>query len=301
MSLGGGIEVEGFVTPPGQQAPAADYNVVSSGYFDTMGIHMLRGRVINDADKQNSTPVAVVNQAMAERFWPGKDPIGKYFKLEEDPKHPLEVVGVVKNSRTEDFSSAEGPFFYMALTQRGRFPVTLQVRTAGSPESMAQGIIGLIRSREPNMPLADVQTMTDALDTPNGLWLFKLGAGLAATMGTVGLILAIIGVYGVVAYMAVQRTHEIGIRLALGAAPREILVTVLRQGVSIIGVGSLVGILLAFGLARLVGHFLVGVSPTDPFTYAGVGLMLAVVALAACCIPARRATKVDPMVALRYE
>jgi putative ABC transport system permease protein len=301
MSLAGIIEVEGFVTPPGQQAPAAGYNVVSSGYFDTMGIHMLRGRVINDADKQNSTHVAVVNQAMAERFWPGKDPIGKYFKLEEDPKHPLEVVGVVRNSRTEDFSSAEGPFFYMALTQRGRFPVTLQVRTAGSPESMAQGIIGLIRSREPNMPLADVQTMTDALDTPNGLWLFKLGAGLAATMGTVGLILAVIGVYGVVAYMAVQRTHEIGIRLALGAAPREILVTVLRQGISIIGVGSLVGILLAFGLARLVGHFLVGVSPTDPFTYAGVGLVLAVVALVACCIPARRATKVDPMVALRYE
>ena len=166
---------------------------------------------------------------------------------------------------------------------------------------MAQGIIGLIRSGEPNMPLADVQTMTDALDTPNGLWFFKLGAGLAATMGTVGLILAIIGVYGVVAYMAVQRTHEIGIRLALGAPPREILMTVLRQGISIIGLGSLAGILLAFGLARLVGHFLVGVSPTDAFTYAGVGLMLAVVALAACYIPARRATKVDPMVALRYE
>jgi ABC-type antimicrobial peptide transport system permease subunit len=151
------------------------------------------------------------------------------------------------------------------------------------------------------MPLADVQTMTDALDTPNGLWLFRLGAGLAAALGIVGLILAIIGVYGVVAYMAAQRTYEIGIRLALGAAPHEILVTVLRQGISIIAVGSASGFLLAFGLARLVGHFLVAVSPTDPVTYAGVGLMLALVALAACCIPARRATKVDPMVALRYE
>jgi ABC-type antimicrobial peptide transport system permease subunit len=124
---------------------------------------------------------------------------------------------------------------------------------------------------------------------------------LAAALGIVGLVLAIIGVYGVVAYMAAQRTHEIGIRLALGATPREILVTVLRQGISIIAFGSASGLLLAFGLARIVGHFLVGVSPTDPFTYATVGLMLALVALAACSIPARRATKVDPIVALRYE
>ena len=141
-------------------------------------------------------------------------------------------------------------------------PVTLQVRTFENPESMAAGIIGLIRSLEPNMPLADVQTMTDALDSPNGLWFFKLGAGLAAAMGMVGLILAIIGVYGVIAYMTAQRTHEIGIRLALGAAPREIVATVLRQGVSIIAVGFASGFLLAFGLARLVGHFLVGISPT---------------------------------------
>jgi predicted permease len=300
-NMGEVIEVEGPAPSPGQQAHGAGCNFVSPGYFRTMRIALLRGRDINETDTQNSPHVAVTNQVMAERFWPGKDPVGKQFRLKEDPSHPVEVVGVVRNSRTEGFPSPEGPFFYVPFAQKRMLPVTLQVRIAGDPESMAQGIIGLIRSREPNMPLADVQTMTGALDAPNGLLVFRWGAGLAAVMGMLGLILAVIGVYSVVSYMAAQRTHEIGIRLALGAAPREVLVSVLRQGISIIGVGSLVGILLAFGLARLVGHFLVGVSPTDPFIYAGVGLMLAVVALAACCIPARRATKVDPMVALRHE
>jgi putative ABC transport system permease protein len=189
----------------------------------------------------------------------------------------------------------------MALAQMPMFPVTLQVRTSGDAESMAQGIVALIKSLEPAMPLADVQTMTDALDTLNGLLLFKLGAGLAGAIGILGLILAIIGVYGVVSYMATARTHEIGIRLALGAVPGEILRMVLRQGVFIIVLGTVVGVFAAFAITRLVGDFLIGVTATDPFTYAGVALMLVLVALAACYIPARRATKVDPMVALRYE
>ena len=301
LSMGGALEVEGFAAPAGQPAPSAGWNVVSPRYFETMHIPLLRGRDIHETDNQNSMRVAVINQAMAERFWPGKDPIGRHFGVEEDPHHPLEVVGVAKNSRTGDFSSPEGPFFYMALAQKRMFPVTLQVRTAGDPESMAQGIIGLIRSLAPAMPLADVQSMSSALDTLNGLMVFKLGAGLAAAMGIIGLILAIIGVYGVVSYMAAQRTHEIGIRLALGALPGEILRTVLRHGISIVVLGSMVGILLAFGLARIVGHFLVGVSPTDPVTYVVVFSLVLLVALAASYIPARRATKIDPLVALRYE
>ena len=189
----------------------------------------------------------------------------------------------------------------MVFAQNRLLPVTLQVRTYGNPEAMGRDIIGLVRSLAPAMPLAGAQTMADALNTPNGLWFFKLGAGLAAAMGILGLILAIIGVYGVVSYMATQRTHEIGIRLALGATPGGILRMVLRQGMLIIGVGSVMGIIMAFGVARLLAHLLVGVSSSDPVTYAGVTLMLMVVALAACYIPARRATRVDPMVALRYE
>jgi putative ABC transport system permease protein len=208
---------------------------------------------------------------------------------------------MVKNSRTVDFYSPNRPYFYMAFAQKRLLPVTLQVRTIPNPESMAQGITELIRSLEPNMPLADVQPMTEALNTRFGLLLFGLAAGLAAAMGLIGLVLAITGVYGVVSYMAAQRTHEIGIRLALGAAPRGILRKILGQGLSIVFLGSLLGILLAFGLARIVGHFLLGVSPTDPVIYIGVSAVLMLVALTASYIPARRATRVDPMVALRYE
>lgn len=300
-NMGGDIEVDGLVTPPKQEGPAAGYNMVSPGYFETMGMRLLRGRGISAADNQTSMHVAVINQAMAERFWHGEDPTGKRFSLESEPGNPLEVVGVVRNSRTNGLLDPEGPFFYMAFAQRRVLPVTLQVRTFENPESMTAGISGLIRSLAPAMPLTGVQTMTDAVDSLNGLWFFKLGAGLAAAMGILGLILAIIGVYGVVAYMTAQRTHEIGMRLALGALPGEILRMVLRQGMSIIVAGSVLGIIMAFGVARLLAHFLVGVSSSDPVTYVGVTLILVLVALAACYIPARRATRVDPMVALRYE
>ena len=300
-NMGEAIEVEGLVASPGQQARGAGCNFVSPGYFRTMQIPLIRGRDINETDRQNSMHVTMINQAMAERFWPGKDPIGMRFRLEEDLNHPVEVVGMVRNSRTGGFPSPEGPFFYMPFAQKRTLPVTLQVRTAGDPESMAPVIVGLLRSLEPNMPLADVQTMTDALDAPNGLLVFQWGAGLAAVMGMIGLILAVIGVYSVVSYVATQRTHEVGIRLALGAQPGDVMWLVLRQGISIIAFGSGLGILMALGLARVVGHFLVGVSPTDPTTYVVTSSLLLLVVLTASYIPARRATKVDPMVALRYE
>jgi len=300
-SMGDFLEVEGFVSSPGQQAPSAGFNVVSPGYFETLHIPLLFGRDILETDKQNSVRIAVINQAMAERFWPGLDPIGKQFKSKGDPQHPLEVVGVVKNSRADDMFIPEGPYFYMALTQKPMLPVTLQVRTAGDPESMVHEIVSTIKALEPAMPLADVQTMTEALDTLNGLLLFRFGAGLAAAMGIVGLILALIGVFGVVSYSATQQTREIGIRLALGARPGQILRMIFCQGVLVVVPGTVIGVLAAFAIARLVGGFLVGVTPTDPLTYAGVSIMLTLVALAAAYLPARRATKVHPMVALRHE
>ena len=299
-NMGATIAIEGLA-PPQQQIPPAGYNIVSPGYFETMGIRLLHGRGIDETDKPNSDHVAVINQAMAERFWPGKDPIGKRFSLEGELDHPLEVVGVVKNSRTANLSSPVGPFYYVPFAQKRILPVTLQVRTFGKPEAMGPGVIGLIRSLAPVMPVAGAQTMTDALNTPNGLWFFQLGAGLAAAMGILGLILAIIGVYGVVSYLATQRTHEIGIRLALGARPGQILGMIFRQGVRIVVPGTVIGVLAAFAIARLMGSFLVGVTTTDPLTFVGVSVLLTLVALAASYIPARRATKVDPIVALRHE
>jgi putative ABC transport system permease protein len=211
------------------------------------------------------------------------------------------VVGVVRNSRTADLSSPEGSFFYIPFSQKRVLPVTLQVRTFGNPEAMGPAVIGVIRSLAPAMSVAGAQTMTDALNTPNELWFFQLGAGLAAAMGILGLIPAIIGVYGVASYMATQRTHELGIRLALGARPGEILRMILRQGVMVAVPGTVIGVVAAFAIARLMGGFLAGVSPTDPLNYVGVAIILTVVALSASYIPARRATKVDPIVALRHE
>ncbi len=301
INMGDILEVEGFVPSPEEQAPSAGYNVVSPGYFGTMHIPLLLGRDILETDQQNSMRIAVINQVMAEHFWHGLNPIGKRFKLKDDLNHPLEVVGVVRNSRTSGIYSPAAPFFYMALAQKRLLPVTLQVRTAGEPKLMAHEIVSTIKSLEPAMPLVDVQTMAEALNSLNGLWLFKLGAGLAAAMGIVGLILAILGVYGVVSYTARRQTHEIGIRLALGAQPAQILKMIFRQGVLVVVPGTVVGVLAALAIARVVGGFLVGVNPTDPPTYGGVSIMLTIVALAASYIPARRATKVDPIVALRHE
>jgi predicted permease len=266
-----------------------------------MDIPLLRGRTVRETDDQNSARVAIINQLMAERFWPGQNPIGKHFGLKADPDHPLEVVGVVKNSRTENMVSPEGPFFYMPLAQSQQMPLTLQVRMAGDPESEAPAIIRLIESLEATMPLLEVRTMNEALNTPNGLLPFRWGAAFAMTLGVLGLILATVGLYGVISYVTSQRTHEIGIRTALGAQRVQIMGMVLRQGLLIVTLGTLVGVIGAYSMGKLVGHFLVGLTPTDPLTFIAVSLILIVVALVACYIPARRAAKVDPMVALRYE
>jgi len=303
FNMGYALDIEGYTPPAGERTASAGCNVVSPGYFQTMGIPVVRGREIQANDDQDPAHIAVVNQAMAERFWPGTDPIGKQFRVEDDLNHPVLVVGVVRNSQTTELlgSLPVSPYFYLALSRKRMRPVTLQVRTAGDPALMIPAILGAIHTQEPDIPLGNVQTMTEALDTLNGLLLFKLGAALTGCLGILGLILAVIGMYGVISYATVQRTHEIGIRLALGANPHEILRAVMQQGISIIAVGTLAGILLTFAAARVVGHFLVGVSPTDPFTYVGIALLLASVGLAASYIPARRATKVDPMVALRHE
>jgi ABC-type antimicrobial peptide transport system permease subunit len=178
---------------------------------------------------------------------------------------------------------------------------TLHVRTLASPESMIPVVQQEIDKFAPGLPMFDVETMAQALNTLNGLLLFQLGAGIAAALGILGLVLAIVGVYGIVSYVTSQRTHEIGIRLALGAEPRQILTMVLRQGLLIIVVGMAIGLISAAAAGRLAADFLVGVSPTDPLIFSGVSVFLVCIALLACYIPARRATKVDPMVALRYE
>src|SRR5207253_10374365 len=247
--------------------PYSAYNSVSPGYFETMRIHLLRGREFLDSDAENSPPVAIVSQAIADRYWHGMHPIGRNFSSDDEPNHSRQVVGLVKNIRAESFEAETSPFFYVPFAQSYQPVATLQVRTATAPETMVREVTGLIHSLEPVMPVFDVQPMTVALETVNGFLLFQFAAGLAACLGILGLVLAVVGVYGVISYAASQRTHEIGIRMVLGAQPFQTLKMIFAQALAIVGVGVIAGVLAAAAMARLVGNLLIGVPPLDPLTY----------------------------------
>ncbi|HMD33282.1 MAG TPA: FtsX-like permease family protein, partial [Candidatus Acidoferrales bacterium] len=298
---GDALLVTGYETPAGQPVPVIFYSQISTSYFTTMGIAMDHGREFTDGDDQHAPYVAIVNSAMAEKFWPNQDAIGREFKLSTDQAHTVRVVGVAKNSRFLNMRGPIRPYFYVPWTQNYSSFETLQVRTAGEPETMILQIQKEIAGLAPDLPVFDTQPMSRAMNGANGFLAFQLGAGLAAALGVLGLLLALVGVYGVVSYAASQRKHEIGIRMALGAQPREILSMVLRQGVGIIAIGLVVGLVATFGAARMMERFLIGVSATDPLTYVAVSSLLLIVSLAACCVPAWRAMRLDPLVALRHE
>jgi macrolide transport system ATP-binding/permease protein len=305
LGYGGGdvakLEIDGYQRPKDEGNPSVGYNAVSSGYFETMHMALLRGREIRDSDNQNSQRVAIINQTMANRYWRGQDPIDHYFTTRDDPRHPIAVIGIARNAVQNQILSPDQPFFYVPLSQQYSPVVTLQIRSVAAPDVVSRETTGLIHSLEPAMPVFDVQPMTAALDTFSGFLIFQFAAALAASLGILGLILATVGVYGVISYAASQRTQEIGIRLSLGAQPMQILTMIFRQGLTIVGTGVIAGVLAAAAMARLVASFLFGVPPGDPLTYATAIALLAVVALLACYIPARRAMRVDPMVALRHE
>lgn len=296
------LAVDGYEIPAGQPVPAVPYNAVATDYFKTMKIPMLRGRVFTNADNEKAQFVAIVNEAMAKKYWPNQDPIGRHFKIGSDQDHSIEVVGVAKNSRFQTLTGLINPFFYVPVFQHYSINSleALQVRTAAAPGSMIPGIERIIETLAPELPVFDVKTMTEALDTLNGLLFYKLAAVLAALFGALGLTLAVVGVYGVISYTASQRTHEIGVRMTLGAQQSDILKMIFGQGLLIVGIGMAIGIAAALAVARVAANLLT-VSAIDPLAYLGASLALAIVALLACYIPSRRAIRVDPMVALRYE
>jgi putative ABC transport system permease protein len=296
------ILVEGYEVPAGQPTPVSFYNTISSDYFKRMDIAMLQGRVFTDADDQNTQFVAIVNEAMAKKYWPNQDPFGRHFTIGAEPNHSITVVGVAKDSRYAGLTGEIKPFFYVPLSQHfaANTLAALQVRTAAAPESMIPEIERVIQSMAPDLPVFDVKTMSEALNTLNGLLIYQIGAILAAALGILGLILALVGVYGVISFAASQKTHEIGVRMALGAQRWDVLKMIFGEGLLIVGIGLALGLAAVLAASRVMGQFLV-VSATDPLTYITVSAVLAFVALLACYIPARRAMRVDPMVALRYE
>jgi len=298
---GSDLAIPGYATSSNQEAPHAEVNAVSADYFTNMRIALKRGREFTDADNENSPHVALINQAMADRYWPGQDVLGKSFVVTSDPKHPTTIVGVVQNSRMNQLYGVFEPIFYLPAAQSYVSTETLQIRSERSAQEMVAEVRAIAQSLAPAIPVYGVRTMTEALHGGNGLLFFEVGASLAAALGSLGLILAVVGVYGVMSYAVSQRTQEIGVRIALGAQERDILKMIGRQGAVIIASGLTIGLLAALAAGRLVSDFLVGITSTDPFTYMGVSLLLATVACLATYIPTRRATKIDPMVALRYE
>jgi len=239
---------------------------------------------------------------MVAKFWPNENPLGKRFST-KGPNGPFkEVIGVVQTGRYKNvIEDPPLPFFYVPLDQNFLSYRTIHVRTSVPPESLRLQVEAQVRELAPGIPIEQVQTMRQALQGVNGFFLFRFGAQLTATMGLLGLVLAVVGVYSVVSYAAAQRTHEIGIRMALGAAPRDILRMVLRQSLIIVGAGLSLGLAASLAGTRVIRDLIVGIKPTDPLTFAVVILILSVIALVACWIPARRATRVSPLTALRWE
>jgi len=298
----GPIYVENHPLPPNQQPPEVSFDGIDPAYFETMRLPLLEGRTFKDSDNETAPPVGIVNQTMAKRFWPNEDPIGKRFSFKSATGPFVEIVGLARDGQTMWMLSQDPqPYFYIPLAQNFRSFLSLQVRTSVPPESLITGVLAEIHRLAPDLPILNVGTMQQAIHGLGGLFIFSLAASLAGVMGLLGLTLATVGVYGVVSFAAAQRTREIGIRMALGAARRDILTVIVRQGLQLTLIGMATGLVAAFGLSRLLRSLLFGVKPGDPETFIAVSLLLVTVALLASFIPAHRATKVDPMVALRYE
>jgi predicted permease len=284
-----------------EAAPIIFYNRVSVDYFDTMRVPLVRGRTFSEQDKENTPRVAIVNEAMAKRFWPNQDAIGKTFRAGDATGPLIQIVGLARQGKYTSPTDNAVSFFYLPDEQEPSPVRTLQLRTAGSPEALIPEAESTIHAVAPGLPLVNVETMEQSLEGVNGLFLFRMGTRFAGSLAGLGLVLALVGVYGVISYTAAQRVHEIGVRMALGADRVHILKMILHQGVVLVGIGIAFGLLFSFGLTRVIGGLLVGVSPSDPLTFALVTMLLGGVGLLASFFPARRAMKVEPLKALKYE
>ena len=292
------IYTEGQAATTSSQLPLAIPNYVSPNYFHTMEIG-LRGRDFTEQDNKKESRFAIVNETFARKFWPDGDAIGKRFNY-SGPKDPYwEVIGVAADGKYESLGEPAKPAFYRPLLRDYNSTISLVARTQGDPQAVITALRREILALDPTLPLYDVKTLTEHMQIP--LFPARMAAAVLGSFGLLALLLAAVGIYGVMSYVVAGRTREIGVRMALGASARDVLKLIVGQGMMLAVIGLGVGLAVAFAAARLLTSLLYGVSPADPLTFATITMLLAAVALLACYIPARRATKVDPMVALRYE
>jgi predicted permease len=284
---------------------SADYREITPDYFHTLGVPLLQGRLFAPADSQDANKVVIINAAFARKYFPDRNPIGEHLTL-ADAGH-REIVGVVGEVKSFLDEPAE-PSTFIPMAQasyrvdqlfQGWFPTCVLVRTAQKPLSVSRAVENALRDAAPNLPIGEVRSMEEVLSFSIAQQRFRMT--LMTIFAGLALALAAVGIYGVISYSVSQRTHEIGVRMALGATRGIVLQMIVRQGLRLTLIGTALGLLGALGLTRVLKSMLFGVKPTDPVTFVAVSMLLAAVALLASYIPARRATKVDPMVALRYE
>jgi predicted permease len=293
-----GIYVEGQAITSTTNLPIAVPNYISPNYFRTMEI-ALRGRDFTERDSKEESRVAIVNETFARRMFPGREAIGSRFNFSGPDKPYWEVIGVAADGKYNSLGEDPKAAYYRPLLRDYSSNATLVARTIGDSPSALAALRGELQRLDPTLPLYNVQTLSDHMNVP--LFPFRVAATVLGAFGVLAIVLAAIGIYGVMSYVVAGRTREIGVRIALGAVRRDVLLLIIRQGMTLAVIGLGIGLLIAFAVAQLLAKILFGVSPFDPLTFAGVSLLLGLVAAVACYIPARRATKVDPLVALRYE
>jgi predicted permease len=290
-----GTKIEGYV-PAQDEEVSSERVIVSDDYFETMGIPIVEGRGITRQDRSDALRVSVVNEAFVRRYYAGQEPIGK--RIDQGQGWPV-IVGVAKDGKYRSLTETPAPLVYSPLQQWYSPAVTLHVRTASPPAALAEAARSEFAAVNVDLPFLDPRTMTEHIAASTFSQL--VGASMLSSFAALALVIAAVGLYGVLSYIVNQRTREIAIRLAIGASPKNVIGLVVRRGLTLTGIGVILGWGAGLAAGRLLQSQLLGVTASDPWTLVGAATLLVGVALGACFVPARRASKVDPMVALRYE